>query len=133
MNVKKSKKELNSIHDPVKNTNSWVRFICHQKPERCLTINGKPMSICARCFGFYLGLLIGFIIPVLFNQIYYWHIRYLIILMVLGVMPLVIDGFTQLMGLRSSSNGLRFGTGLFTGVILGILFNWLMVHVFILD
>ena len=34
--------------------------ICHQIPERTFFFNGKPLPLCARCSGTYLGALLGF-------------------------------------------------------------------------
>jgi uncharacterized membrane protein len=31
------------------------RVVCHQIPERCLSIAGAPMPVCARCAGMYVG------------------------------------------------------------------------------
>ena len=41
---------------------AWWGYVCHGKADRCLAVGGGPMPLCARCFGFYVGLLIG--IPV---------------------------------------------------------------------
>lgn len=37
------------------------RAVCHQRPERAIWIAGAPMAICARCFGIYLGAIIGLV------------------------------------------------------------------------
>jgi uncharacterized membrane protein len=29
--------------------------ICHQRPDRCFWIRGRPMPVCARCSGLYAG------------------------------------------------------------------------------
>ena len=29
--------------------------ICHQRPDRCFAIDGRPMPVCARCSGLYAG------------------------------------------------------------------------------
>jgi uncharacterized membrane protein len=29
--------------------------ICHQRPDRCFRIHGRPMPVCARCSGLYAG------------------------------------------------------------------------------
>lgn len=29
--------------------------ICHQRPDRCFWIHGRPMPVCARCTGLYAG------------------------------------------------------------------------------
>jgi uncharacterized membrane protein len=31
------------------------RFICHQRPDRCFRIDGRPMPVCARCTGLYVA------------------------------------------------------------------------------
>lgn len=33
--------------------------ICHQKGDRCLTLGGTALPVCARCFGIYLGIVLG--------------------------------------------------------------------------
>ena len=35
--------------------------LCHQNPARSFWIDGQPMAVCSRCFGVYLGLLIGWL------------------------------------------------------------------------
>ena len=39
-----------------------INFGCHGIPERCLTIKGKKMKICARCFGTNIGHILSFIL-----------------------------------------------------------------------
>ena len=107
---------------------SWMKYICHQRPDRCFKFHGKPMPICARCFGFYLGLLIGILIPLFIFEIYFINVNYMLILMILCIIPLAIDGLTQFLGFRNSNNYLRFSTGILAGVFLGIVFNWLIVN-----
>jgi uncharacterized membrane protein len=29
--------------------------VCHQRPDRCFSIHGRPMPVCARCTGLYSG------------------------------------------------------------------------------
>ena len=115
------------------NERTWVRYICHQRPERCFKINGKPMAICARCTGFYSGLLFGIIIPIIFTGIYFIDINLILLMMLVGILPLAIDGGTQFLGIRKSNNYLRLATGLLCGLFLGILFNWLITHILFLD
>ncbi len=117
-----------------KNTSrSVMRFICHQKPKRCFKFNGRPMPLCARCFGFYLGLIIGLCLPFAFIDIFEIRIHTLVIILFLGVTPMALDGLTQLLKLRYSNNNLRFTTGILAGLVLGVLFTWLLVHILILD
>ena len=29
--------------------------VCHQRPDRCFLVDGRPMPVCARCAGLYAG------------------------------------------------------------------------------
>ena len=91
------------------------------------------MVLCARCFGVYLGLLIGGIIPFIITFIYQINVNLLLLLMIIGIAPMALDGFTQYIGIRKSNNYLRFSSGFLAGFFLGLMFNWLLVHVLILD
>ena len=66
-------------------------------------------------------------------MIYCIDIKILVLLMFVGLIPMALDGLTQFLGLRESNNYLRLVTGLICGLVLGVLFNWLIVHVFIFD
>jgi uncharacterized membrane protein len=41
----------------------WVRMayapVCHQDPDRSLHLGGRPLAVCARCAGLYLGGTLG--------------------------------------------------------------------------
>ena len=80
---------------------------CHRKPERCFSIKGQPMPICARCFGILLGYMF---IPFIFLiYIPFW-------ISILCQIPMIIDGYTQLRKWRTSNNTLRLITGLISGL-----------------
>lgn len=91
--------------------------ICHQKPERSFFIFGHKLGVCARCTGIYIGMLILTIFYPLFKRIdnnstpskYY---------LIASLIPMGLDGGTQLLGLRESFNELRFITGFIFGGIL---------------
>ncbi|MEC7907374.1 MAG: DUF2085 domain-containing protein [Verrucomicrobiota bacterium] len=42
---------------------NWGReifsHICHQKGDRCLILGGTALPVCTRCFGIYLGIVLG--------------------------------------------------------------------------
>ncbi|MBU0614109.1 DUF2085 domain-containing protein [Patescibacteria group bacterium] len=90
-----------------------LTFICHQLPIRCFKLFGIPIAICSRCFALYLGMF--------FCALLYWRFdiskntigtrTYLLL-----VAPLVIDGITQLLGFRISTNTIRAATGIVASV-----------------
>jgi uncharacterized membrane protein len=101
------------------------RLTCHQLPGRSFFLFGHKMAICARCTAFYtsfwgMGLLYGA------WKATPWGCRHrpgplpIKWLAVLAV-PMFIDGFTQLVGLRESTNLLRTITGTLVGVGIGLL------------
>lgn len=93
------------------------RMLCHGIPSRCLEVFGVPMPICARCTAIYLGLfgalLVFRFVPVISE-------RAMRIAMFVAVTPLAIDGLTQLVQLRESTNPLRMATGLAAGLAFGM-------------
>ncbi|TCP69048.1 DUF2085 domain-containing protein [Baia soyae] len=96
----------------------WTRLAyvvpCHRKASRCFHVNGKPMPICARCLSILVGylwlpvfLLLPFPVP--------WWLGFLL------QIPTLIDGVTQLVKFRESTNTLRCVTGLLSGIGMSIL------------
>lgn len=84
------------------------KYVCHQRPDRSFFIRGHQFPLCSRCTGFVAGT-ISFIIFSFFYPIHYSY--NLLLLSVILQLPYIIDGFTQLFGLRESFNMLRFITG----------------------
>ena len=115
---------------------------CHQKHERSWEINGNQMPVCARDIGIFLGFAIGCLVFGLrgFNR---WTVRdtflsvfpdqwigavyerdlrlvAVILVMGLGLLPMAIDGFTQLLlDSYESNNPLRLITGAGAGIVGG--------------
>ena len=104
-----------------------TKYICHRIPERSFFIKGHQFPVCARCTGFYTGLIVFLI----WN--YFFKLNYdagtLILSMILMV-PVAIDGLTQYFGPRESTNNLRFVTGFIGGVgliiFLKIILRWIL-------
>lgn len=88
---------------------SWV---CHQQGDRCLTLCGEPLAVCARCSSLYVGILLSSLVYPLVGHPPTPRIRWLLI----AAAPLVLDGGTQLVGLRESTMMTRTITGLVFGV-----------------
>ena len=99
------------------------RFMCHGIPARCLTFFGVPMPICARCAGVYVGLLAGVLTTALLftSRAMSWlRERTIRPFVLFAMVPMAIDGVTQLTGLRESTNPLRIATGLIAGFAFGL-------------
>jgi uncharacterized membrane protein len=76
---------------------------CHQRSDRSFFVNGRQFHVCARCTG----LLCGVVLSPSF-----WFVgRADIALFVACLTVLVLDGATQAIGVRRSTNALRFITG----------------------
>jgi uncharacterized membrane protein len=89
------------------------RALCHGIPARCLELWNVPMPICARCTAIYAGLLAGIVLFLILPRIQALLARRILLF---AVVPMFIDGLTQLAGLRESTNLLRIETGLLAGV-----------------
>jgi uncharacterized membrane protein len=91
--------------------------ICHQFPTRSFWVTNRPMALCSRCFGGYLGLGIGLL---LINT----QIRYLksLALGILLIIPGIVDGSVQLLTQYESKNAIRFILGSIGGLGLFFMF-----------
>ena len=76
----------------------------------------------------YLGLLIGLILPLTFQYILTLEVDFIFFILIISIVPMALDGFTQLIGLRESNNKARFITGALAGVMLGVAFCWLIYN-----
>lgn len=91
------------------------RFFCAQTPSHSFFIAGYQTCLCSRCLAIYASILLaGVTFAVLRNNRrlrslpwYAWLV---------GMVPMALDGFTQLFGLRESNLALRLLTGLIFGV-----------------
>jgi uncharacterized membrane protein len=93
------------------------RVFCHGLPERCLYLWNTPMPICARCTAIYAGLMLSFALFAILPRMREPVAR---VVLYAAALPMAIDGFTQLAGMRLSSNSLRIETGLLAGMAFGV-------------
>jgi uncharacterized membrane protein len=93
------------------------RVFCHGIPERCLILWNVPMPICARCTAIYAGLLISFAAFLILPRMREGVAR---IVLYAALVPMTIDGVSQLARLRLSTNPLRIETGLLAGIAFGV-------------
>ncbi len=91
--------------------------VCHQLTESSFIIYGNQMAVCSRCFGIYLGMMLGFLAyPLLrpFDFTKVIHRRY----MMLAPLPMVGDVALLAMGVYPPLLWLKALTGLFFGFVL---------------
>ena len=102
----------------------WLPIIfgCHCRPDRSFFFHGKKFPICARCTGELIGIVGGAII---FSFVKLTVFQYVILLL-----PLIIDGFAQLLLPYTSTNFRRCLTGILFGYALVSLFLMSVGYVF---
>jgi len=104
----------------------WLRLpfklLCHGIARRCLVIDGTPMPVCARCLGIYAGLIAGLLLYPLAPL----KERWMRMVLAAAAIPILVDGLTQAMGLRESTNPLRLATGLTVGAAFGL---WVLISI----
>ena len=91
--------------------------LCHQKAERSLFIHSNQMPFCVRCTAIWLGLAVGLGFMVFYRiQL---NEKFLFVIL-LGIVPIAVDGVGQLFGFWESTNIIRLMTGLLAGVVVGV-------------
>ncbi|MEE1156827.1 MAG: DUF2085 domain-containing protein [Methanobrevibacter sp.] len=95
-------------------------------PERSFHFKNHQFPVCARCTGFYTGLIVFLIYNCFFPVNYSLN---LLIISIILMIPTAVDGFTQFLGLRKSNNNLRFVSGVIGGIGL-IIFMKIAIRIF---
>lgn len=108
---------LSNIPPPWNAVYSIGDGLCHQRAERSFFINGNQMPFCSRCTAIWLGFAVGLGLMI-FLKIELTEKFLLLIL--LGIIPIGIDGVGQQIGLWESTNIIRVTTGLLTGIVCGV-------------
>ncbi|MCS7109176.1 MAG: DUF2085 domain-containing protein [Candidatus Micrarchaeota archaeon] len=85
--------------------------------------------VCVRDFAFYLAMMAGGFLILLLKKENESKIPNLIFLFIF-ILPLAVDGITQLLGLRESNNQLRIITGFLAGIIVPFYLIPIMNRVF---
>jgi len=92
---------------------TWPHLVqCHRLPERSFHSRGRQLHLCARCTGLSVGAALAVPLAPFLSLDPSW--------VVAAVAILVIDGATQMAGLRTSTNPLRFATGVAAGSAVGV-------------
>jgi len=98
-------------------------LICHQRPDRTIFVGGHYLPVCARDTGIFVGLIVGYLLVIAFRNKKAKGPPNLPVAMAM-MLPLLIDSFSQLFGLRTSTNDLRLLTGLLFGSALAPLLTY---------
>jgi len=99
-----------------------INFGCHKIPERCFSLNGKPMPFCSRCLGCSIGHIASFLLFI-FGSLPTTTVAILLII------PLAIDWSTQEFLKVNSNNYRRLITGILAGLGVGIIIWKLLAFV----
>jgi uncharacterized membrane protein len=106
----------------------WVSLFCHHDPARSFSYKGRQFPLCARCTGLYPAVLVGVLLGAMASSA--WDLDYFkaLGLVIVFCIPAVLDGGTQYLGMRKSTNPLRFATGVLAGMGLGSGVGWIIVQ-----
>ncbi len=104
--------EIEAINNPIIRTVYHSGDgMCHMKNSRSIFINDNQMAYCARCFGIFFGFVIGAAIATFVKVDLKWW------LLVIGLVPIGLDGGLQLITSYESNNIIRLLTGSLAGIV----------------
>ena len=83
-----------------------------------IEVFGKKIYPCARCFGLWIGYLIGFILtfPFWYGLIFIDNFTLIFLISWLFILPSILDWATAKLGIREGGNKTRFATGFLHGI-----------------
>lgn len=84
-------------------------FMCHQMPERSFFLFGEPLGLCHRCIGIFIGALLAYPSACLRKRFPSFMQSW--VFMVAALIPIAVDGITQLLSMHESNYITRFSTG----------------------
>ncbi len=94
-------------------------YICHQISARSFFIENQPFAVCARCFGIYFGLLLGFLASPFLRPIEkaespprFWLLS--------AMIPMAVDWSLGFFGIWENTHLSRFLTGTILGAACAI-------------
>lgn len=99
-----------------------IVFGCHCREDRTLYYKGNKFPICARCTGELVGIILACFM--------YHFIKINLVWLLLIMIPMLLDGFIQLLTKYESNNSKRFITGLLFGISLSYLFIGSVINVY---
>lgn len=96
---------------------------CHQLASRSYFLNGNEMPFCARDLGIFIGLVLGMALALVIKT------RPPVLLVLLGFLPMALDGGWQLLTSYESTNEIRLLTGILAGVAAAMLIHLIALNV----
>ena len=115
--IQDNMQSINSLDFPWNMIYQSGDALCHQKSERSFFLNENQMPFCARCTAIIVGITVGIAFMVFLKIELDNRFLYLILI---GIIPIGVDGVAQLFGLWESNNLIRVITGSLIGFICGI-------------
>ena len=95
---------------------------CHRKKDRSIHFFGFEKYLCSRCMGLFFGGIIGLLLLLIPLRIPWFYL-------VLLLIPMLLDGFSQLFFIRESNNFLRLITGFCFGLALPPFVNVILAYI----
>lgn len=93
-------------------------FLCHQLDDRSFHVEGEKFAVCARCFGVYLGIIVGFVAYPIWRRIdnidplpKFWLFA--------GCVPITVDWSLTIFGIWENTDLSRLLTGILLGFACG--------------
>lgn len=83
-------------------------WVCHQRPQRTWVLDGRPLAVCVRCLGIYMGALAGAVAGLRFSRA----------LLYSALAVLAAEWLAEATIWPGAPAGLRFSTGLLSGFFL---------------
>ncbi len=99
--------------------NLWGKApLCNKKRDRGIIINGFCLPTCTRCTFVTIGTLFDYVLCNKMNSIYYYKlsIEIRVILLITLCLPMIVDGVSQYIFKKESSNYRRAITGFLFGL-----------------
>jgi len=96
---------------------------CHQRSNRSFFLNDNQLPFCARDVSIFLGLAIGAALLIFLSL--ELHIFWIL----LGLVPMALDGGIQLFTSYESTNLMRFLTGILAGIVTGIALGYIVSEI----
>ena len=93
--------------------NKFYSLVCHQNPDKLITINGYSTLVCARCTGIYFGFLFSAAIFIFTIKITEPKIKYFIF----AGIPMLLDVLFYSIGIYQYSKTIALITGLLLGSV----------------